>query len=309
MLRGFFAALVLCVIVAPVQAQKAPFDVQALLKLARVGEPALSPDGKMVAFTVQSIDLAKNARPKHIWVVPVEGGTPRQITHEGTRNERPQWSPDSKKIAFISDRSGSAQIWTVDPDGQNAVQLTNLSTEAGGLMYSPDGKKILFTSDVFPDCADDDCNRKRLDAERNNPVKARMYTSLLYRHWNEWQTSRRRHLLVIPASGGPAKDLTPGTRDVPPFSLGGPDDYAISPDGAEVCYVMNPDPELATSTNSELHVVPIDGGEAKKITVNPAADNSPKYSPDGKWIAYRMQTRAGYESDRWRLAVMDRTTG
>lgn len=309
MLRGFFAALALCLIAAPVQAQKAPFDVQALLKLARVGEPALSPDGKLVAFTVHSIDLAKNARPKHIWVVPVEGGAPRQITHEGTRNERPQWSPDSKKIAFISDRSGSAQIWTMDPDGQNAVQLTNLSTEASGLMYSPDGKKILFTSDVYPDCADDDCNRKRLEAEKNNPVKARVYTSLLYRHWNEWQTPRRRHLLVIPASGGPAKDLTPGTRDVPPFSLGGPDDYAISPDGTEVCYVMNPDPELATSTNSELYVVPIDGGEAKKITVNPAADNSPKYSPDGKWIAYRMQTRAGYESDRWRLAVMDRTTG
>src|SRR5206468_6838794 len=87
------------------------------------------------------------------------------------------------------------------------------------------------------------------------------------------------------------------------------DDYAISPDGAEVCYVSNPDEVLETSTNSELYVVPIAGGPAVKITINPATDNSPQYSPDGKYIAYRAQFRAGYESDRWRLLLLERATG
>ena len=96
---------------------------------------------------------------------------------------------------------------------------------------------------------------------------------------------------------------------MPPFSLGGSDDYAISPDGKEVCYVSNPDDVPAASTNSELYVVPITGGASVKITINPGADNSPQYSPDGKYIGYRAQFRAGYESDRWRLLLLERATG
>ena len=114
---------------------------------------------------------------------------------------------------------------------------------------------------------------------------------------------------MIPVSGGAAKDLTPGNRDVPPFSLGGPDDYAISPDGTEVCYAMNADDVPAMSTNTDLYVVPIAVGAPKKITINPAADNSPQYSPDGKYLAYRAQSRPGYESDRWRLMMLERATG
>jgi hypothetical protein len=140
-------------------------------------------------------------------------------------------------------------------------------------------------------------------------VKARSYTTLLYRHWTEWQTKRRSHLMVVDVAGGPVKDLTPGDRDVPPFSLGGPDDYAISADSKEVCYSMNADPVPATSTNSDLFVVPIIGGDPPRSPVNPGADASPQYSPDGKWLAYRSQARAGYESDRWRLAVLERATG
>ena len=294
---------------ASLAAQKQPFDVQALLKIARIQEPQLSPDGKTVAFTVQTVDLAQNTKPKQIYTVPVNGGSPRQITTQGIDNERPEWSPDSKQIAFISDRAGSAQVWIMNADGSNARQITNLSTEAGGVLFSPDGKKLVFTSNVFPDCPDDACNKSRLDAEKNSKVKARSYTTLLYRHWTEWQTKRRSHLLVVDVAGGPAKDLTPGDRDVPPFSLGGPDDYAISADSKEVCYSMNADPVPATSTNSDLFVVPIIGGESVKITSNPGADSSPQYSPDGKWLAYRSQARAGYESDRWRLVVLDRATG
>src|SRR5277367_6828253 len=245
-------ACVLILAAASLAAQKAPFDVQAMLKLARISEPQLSPDGKTIAFTVQSVDLDQNTKPKQIYLVPTDGGTPRQITSQGTDNERPQWSPDSKTIAFISNRGGSSQVWSMKADGSDARQITSLSTEASGVLFSPDGKKLLFLSQVYPDCSDDTCNRTRLDAEKNNKVKARSYTTLLFRHWTEWQTKRRSHLMVVDSSGVPVKDLTPGDRDVPPFSLGGPDDYAISADSKEVCYSMNADPVQATSTNMDL---------------------------------------------------------
>ena len=293
---------------APVLAQGS-FDVNALLKLARVSDPQVSPDGRLVAFTVQTVDLAANRKPTQIYVVPVSGGEPVRITNSGSLNERPRWSPDSRQIAFISDRGGSAQVWLMDPDGNNARQVTSLATEAGGVLFSPDGKNLVFTSDVFPDCPDEACNKQKLDAQKNSKVQAHVYTSLLYRHWTKWQSEQRSHLLVAPVSGGAWKDLTPGDRDVPPFSLGGADDYAISPDGSEVCFVKGSDPDPAVSTNSDLYVVPIAGGEAKKITGNPGADNSPAYSRDGKYLAWRSQLRPGYESDRWRLMVLERATG
>lgn len=300
--------LILLLAASPAIAQKKPFDVQAMLRMTRLSEPQISPDGKLIAFTAQTIDLDKNTKPRHIYVVPVEGGEPRQITRDGTANDRPRWAPDSKSLFYVSNRGGSSQIWSMEPDGANAKQVTNLSTEASGVMVSPDGKFLLFTSDVYPDCADDACNQKRLEAEKNSKLKARVYTSLLYRHWTEFEGLRRRHLLLVPVEGGAAKDLSPGNRHVPPFSLGGPDDYAIAPDSKEVCFVMNPDADQALSTNSELFVVSIGETitEPKRITVNGGADNSPSYSPDGRFIGYRTQLRAGYESDRWRLAVLAR---
>jgi len=290
-------------------AQKRPFDADALMELKRIGDPQLSPDGRQVAFTVQTIDVPGNRKPKQIWVVETSGGAPRQITQDGN-NERARWAPDGRRLAFVSDRGGSSQLWLMDPDGGNPKQVTTLSTEAGGVMFSPDGKNLLFTSDVFPACgADDACNKRNLDAAKSNKVQARIFTELLYRHWNTWQGARRSHLLVVPVSGGPAKDLTTGTRDVPPFSLGGPDDYDVSPDGKEVCFSMNADPVQATSTNSDLYVVSIAGGDPRRITATPGADLSPHYSPDGKYIGWRAQFRAGYESDRWRLMTLERSSG
>ena len=300
---ALFAATVLC-------AQKLPFDVQTMLELQRIGDPQISPDGRMVAFTATTVDVPGNRKVTEIWLVPVVGGAARQITPGPDDNDRPRWSPDSKHIAFISARGGSPQIWMMDADGSNPKQITNLATEAGGVMFAPDGKHLVFTSDVYPQCsADDACNKQALDAEKNSKVKARIYTALLYRHWDHWEGARRSHLLAIAATGGPAIDLTPGDRDVPPFSLGGGDDYAISPDGNEVCYSMNADPVPAISTNTDLFVVSIAGGPARKITSNPAADSGPRYSPDGKYLAWRAQVRPGYESDRWRLWVMERATG
>jgi dipeptidyl aminopeptidase/acylaminoacyl peptidase len=306
-MRRLLLLLAACAIAS---AQKKPFDVNALLELKRIGDPQISPDGKLVAFTVQTVDVEANKKPVQVWVVPLEGGTPRQITQDGEANQRPRWSPDSKRIAYLSDRGGSSQIWMMDPDGANARQLTNLSTEADGHIFSPDGKNLVFTSAVYPECAADDaCNRKILDAEKTSKVKARIYTELLYRHWTGWQGKRRSHLMLIPAGGGTVRDLTPGIRDVPPFSLGGSDDYDISPNGQEVCYSMNADPMQATSTDSDLYVVSMAGGPGVKITITMGADSTPRYSPDGKYIAWRAQQRAGYESDRWRLMTLERSNG
>jgi dipeptidyl aminopeptidase/acylaminoacyl peptidase len=310
MMRPLFLACAALAAISGLCAQKRPFDVETMLRVSRISEPALSPDGKLVAFTVQTIDLDKNTRPKQIYVVPLDGGIPRQLTHDGTNNERPRWSPDSKQLYFVSNRSGSAQIWTMDPDGGRTRQITRLSTEAGGIVVSPDGTKIVFQSNVYPDCgADDACNQKKLDADAKNPVKARVYTSLLYRHWTEWQTNRRSHLLVVDTDGTGVKDLTPGAHDAPPFSLGGPDGYAISPDSAELAFTINTDAQPATSTNSDIYTVPLAGGDAKKITISPGGDDAPAYSPDGKYLAFRSQQRAGYESDRFRLMALERATG
>src|ERR1041384_5985185 len=132
-------------------AQKQPFTVDTMMKLARISEPALSPDGGQVAFTVQTVDLDKNAKPQQIYVVPVQGGAPRQLTNagnDGTANQRPRCPPDSKSIYFVSNRGGKSQIWMMSADGSNARPVTKFAAEAEGILVSADGKKIVFVSSV-----------------------------------------------------------------------------------------------------------------------------------------------------------------
>lgn len=299
---------------------KAPFTVDAMLKLSRIDDPQVSPDGKNVAFVVQTIDVPANAKPSAVYSVPVDGGTPLRLTVPGNSNYRPRWSPDSKRILFLSDRKDGQQVWSMNADGSDQKQVTFLPAGADGEVVSPDGKLVLFTSEVYPECTtansvpgvtyDAACNRTNLDAESATKMKARVYTSLLYRHWTTYQGKRRQHLMVqIIDNANAVRDLTPGMLNVPPFSLGGPEPYVFSPDSTQITYVANTDPDLSVSTNSDLFTIPATGGEAKRITTNPGADEGPSYSPDGKYLAYRTQTRGGYESDQWRLAVLELQTG
>jgi len=315
-IRMMRALLCLALTAVALTAQKTPFDVEALLKLTRVADPQISPNGKTVAFSAVTVDLAANKKTSHLYTVPIGGGLPHEFGDPASSNNRPRWLPGGKQIGFVSSKNGDSQIWTANADGSNLQQLTHVSTEASGQIFSPDGKYVVFTSDVFPSCgADDDCNRKKLEEGKNAPTQARLITTLLYRHWTTWQGARRTHILVMPVVGGPARDLTPGDRDVPPFSLGGPEDYTISPDSQELVYAANTDEVPAVSTNSDLFAVPLApdpkgaAPQPVRITSNPAADSSPLFSPDGKYLAYRAQTRAGYESDRWRLMLLERKSG
>jgi dipeptidyl aminopeptidase/acylaminoacyl peptidase len=294
-------------------AAPAPFTAAEMMRLLRLSDPQVSPDGRQVLYTATQVDLAADARNNDLWVVPAAGGEPKRLTTDAKSDNRGRWSPDGTRIAFVSSREGTPQVYVMDAAGGEPRKVTALPTGAGGVLWI-DASTVLVTSDVFPECDaaggrfDEACQQKRLDAA-GKPSGARVYDELLYRHWDTWEDGRRSHLLVVPLAGGPVRDLTPGTRDVPPFSLGGPDDYAVSPDGREVAFVRNDDPVPAVSTNAELFVVPTAGGPARKVSGSAGYDGGPQYSPDGARIAFRAQARAGYESDRWRLLVYDRQTG
>ena len=291
------------------------FTFEDMMALKRVGEPVVSPDGKWVVFPAVDVNLEENTRKPYLWIVPAEGGEAHRLTTSQNTEDRPRFAPDGKRLIYTSNASGASQIWMADFDSvsgavtANAKQLTSLSTEADGGIWSPDGKNILFISQVYPECPDDACNKARDEELAKSKVKALIFNRLFYRHWSSYTHFKRTHLFVIPAEGGTPKDITPGDHDVPPFNLGGQDLYAISPDGREMAYTSNIDEVEATSTNNEIFVVPIGGGTARKISSSPGSDSTPLYSPDGKYLAYRSQSRAGYESDRFRLFLYDRQSG
>lgn len=294
---------------------KHPFTFKDMMALKRIGAPSVSPDGKWVLFTAMDVNLDENKRINHIWVVPIAGGDAKPLTSDPAGESGARWSPDGKKFLFVSAKGDSQQVWvaefnpaTEDLNG-SPTQITHISTEADGAMWSPDGKNIVFTSEVFPGCHDDLCNKSSEEAQAKSKVKAMIFTRLFYRHWNAYTHFKRNHLFVVPAEGGTAKDITPGDHDVPPFSLGGQDLYTVSPDGQEVAFTSNIDEVEATSTNNDVFVVPITGGQPKKLSTSPGGDSTPVYSPDGKWLAWRMQVRPGYESDRFRLVIYDRKAG
>jgi dipeptidyl aminopeptidase/acylaminoacyl peptidase len=282
------------------------FSIEDLLKVRRVGDPQVSPDGKRVALTIGDVNFDANKIVTHIYVVPLEGGNIKQLTTGDQSATSPRWSPDGKRIAYTT----GGQIWLMDSDGDNKNQVTKISTEAAAPVWSPDGQWFAFTSDVYPDCSDDDCNKKRDEQAEKSKVKAHITNRLLFRHWNEWRDVKRTHVFVVSSKGGTARELTPGDFDSPPYAAATGVDYAFSPDSRELAYLRNPDKVEAISTNSDIYVVPIIGGPAKNITArNRGYDAGPVYTRDGKYIVYRSQATAGFEADRWRLMVYNRTTG
>ncbi len=275
------------------------FTATEMMKLRRLADPAVSPDGHWVAYQATQVELPSGARNTDLYLVPVAGGEPRRLTSHPKSDSRPRFSPDGKRLGFLSNRDGSSQVHVLDLAGGEPVKGTSLPNGVDAFLWI-DAETVLATSEVWP---------AGQEPKEKPASSARVYDELLFRHWDTWEDGKRTHLFVASIGGEPARDLTPGDRDVPPFSLGGPDDYGVSPDGQEICFSRNDDKVLATSTNADLYVVPVRGGEPKRIAANPGYDGSCRYSPDGSLIAFRAQMRAGYESDRWRLLVYDRRSG
>jgi dipeptidyl aminopeptidase/acylaminoacyl peptidase len=233
MRRFFLAFFVLFTLALPAVAQtKHPFTFEDMMKLKRVGDPQVSPDGKWVIFSVVDVDLEANTKTPHIWIVPLENKAqgpstsqnaspsanhPAPVGMTGQREiiadqdgDRPRWAPDGKRFAFLSTKAGGSQVWIAQFDGAAASvtgvnQLTGISTEASGELWSPDGEHIVFTSDVYPECdgkpvEEEKCNANKLDEVNKSKVKAQVFTHLLYRHWNTYKEGKRTHIFVVPST-------------------------------------------------------------------------------------------------------------
>lgn len=278
------------------------------IRIKRVTDPQLSPDGKQIAFVINSMDLEANKGNTDIWLVSTTGGKPVCLVSSPGADFFPHWAPDGNAVAFISTRSGSAQVWIVPAASGEPKKLTDFPGGVSSFSWSRNGKSLLVASSVFPDCPDLESNRKKFEEQEKSKIKARIYDHLLFRHWNSWFDGTRSHLFLFPLEGGEPVDLTPGDYDAPPIALGGSLDYGLSPDEKEIAFVRNIDPELklGIGTNNDIFLTKPDGNDIEKLTTSPANDIDPRYSPDGKYLAYRAMSRPGFEADKLDLILYDR---
>jgi len=340
-------ALLFAASLAPAQTApaKRPMTFEDMMAMKRLGETAVSPDGKWLAYSVTSVNLDQNSKTTEWWlqaIAPSSGssGEPFKLAVAQPGDSGVQFSADNKRILFLSGRSGSQQVWLASFDSATGAtgnpynaapadgpfQLTHNTVAPDNAQWSPDGKFIVFTAAVYPDCPafteeaasegsqPDKCNADRDKALADSKVKAQIFTHLLYRHWNHFTGDKRSHLFSATVENPSPRtllwrDLTPNDpHDVPPFSLGGGGGFAISPDSKELAFTENPDEEQATSISAKIYTLDLTNPAAKPVAVsNSAGGNfSPAYSPDGKYLAWRSEARAGYEADKFRLMVYDR---
>src|SRR5438132_5376705 len=202
---------------------KHPFTFEDMMKLKRLDEPVPSTDGKWVVFPAEDVDLEANTKISHLWIVPATGSESKRLNETPNHEERPRLSPDGKRLIWTSKATDPTQIWMCDFDSNAGTlagkphQATNISTGADGAIWSPDGKNIVFVSAVYPDCADDVCNKQRDEELKKSKVKAKIFTRLFYRHWNTYTEFKRNHLFVVSTDANRSTDiLSVGTAGVSP---------------------------------------------------------------------------------------------
>jgi dipeptidyl aminopeptidase/acylaminoacyl peptidase len=279
-----------------------------MLAMERVADPIVSPDGKLVAFTVSTPDVEANKTMRDLWIARTDGTGVRRLTSHPASDSDARFAPDGKSLYFLSTRGGSSQVYRIAVDGGEATAVTNLPVDVGAVLPFPDGKRLLLALDVYPGAATLDESAKREQAASSSKEKVRAYDQLPVRHWDTWDEGKRTHLFVWSGKGEPV-DLMKGLPyDAPTKPFGDLKEVTISKDGATVVFTSKMvGREDAWSTNLDLWSVPADGSQKPRSLTqdNVATDTSPVFSHDGSKVAFLAMTRAGFESDRYRVVVLD----
>jgi dipeptidyl aminopeptidase/acylaminoacyl peptidase len=302
----------MCCIAALPAAPAHPFNVRDLLAMERLSDPRVSPDGARVAFSVSVPDVAKNRSTQDLYLAATDGAWSRRLTSGGAGQAR--WSRDGRTLFFISSRAGSAQVFSLSLDGGEPQQVTRLPLDVDALELAPDGKHLLLAMAVYPGKTVE-ATRALQEAKEKEKATGQLYDHLFVRHWDTWNDGTRNHVFTYDLASGQALDLMPAMdADCPTKPYGGSEDFAVSPDGRTLVFSakdMGKERSAeAWSTNFDLFAVPMDGSAApRRLTTNPAWDAQPRFSPDGRTLAYLAMSRPGYEADRFDLVLRDWATG
>ena len=287
---------------------------EALWAMGRVGSSSVSPDGKQIAYTVSYYSVKENKSHTVIYVMNADGTNNLLLTHTADSEVEPTWIKGGSKIAFLTAASGSMQIWEMNPDGSERKQLSSYEGGIEGFKFSPDESKVLFisqvkygqrTSDIYPDL---------------DKASGKVINDLMYKHWDEW-VENIPHPFVASFDGNQVGTATDILKDEPYESpmkpFGGIEQLAWSNDSKQIAYTCRKKTglEYSVSTDSDIYLYNTETGETRNLCKEDATDKNlgydtnPKFSPDGKSIAWQSMERDGYESDRNRLCVMDLKSG
>ncbi|MBX7115478.1 MAG: S9 family peptidase [Myxococcaceae bacterium] len=290
-----------------------PYTVKDQVTLRRLASLDVSADGKQVALVVRETDLEANRGRMDIWLVNSDGTGLKQLTTHPENDSDVRFAPDGKSVYFLSARSGTQQVYRLSLEGGEPVAVTQSPLDIGSFILSRDGKQLAFSADVFVGCDGLECTQKKLEEQAKNKATGKLYTELLYRHWDTWKDGRRSHLFVMSLPGGTPKDVMKKMNaDAPTKPFGGTEEYTFSPDGKQLVFTARDvGREEAWSTDKDVFSTPVDGSAApKKLNApNKGTDTGPVFSPDGKTLAYLSMARAGFEADRQRVMLRNMADG
>jgi len=292
-------------------AQAEPLTPNAIWAMTRLGDPALSPDGKSAVFAATTYDVPADKANGDLWLQPVAGGPARRLTTDPARESEPTFSPDGKTLAFVAkrDSDAAAQIYLLPVDGGEATRLTEVPTGVSKIQWMPDGKGVAFVSAIWADLADWDAQAKRLKERETSKVSAKVWTKSPVTDWDVYTNDRQFHVFIAPTDGSAVRAVTRSSGIAAHVRVQGGDPFDIAPDGKQFAVVANSD-QTGVRANQDIYLVPAEGGAAKNLTPgNPASDFDPLFSPDGKRLAFLQQRTFGFYADTARLMMVDRASG
>lgn len=315
-------ALVPFALAAPAAAR--PMTADDLATLARIAEPAVSPDGHWVVYQQSDTDPQSYARSTGLWLVGTgaNAAPPTRIADLTEANETtPTWNHDGSRLYFLSGKSGKDQLWFVDVAAGGVagtpIQASDTLAEVAGYRLSPAGNAALMWGDIADGCATFGCEGNG-DTSVQGPGSGRVYDQQFVRHWDAWETPgvhSRAFTFALGAdgriAGTPVAIGGELVGDTPSKPFGGADELAFSADGRTVYFTLRiADRNEPRSTNLDIYAAPTAGGPATNLTAsNSATDTLPTPSPDGRTLAYVAMARAGYEADRQVIMLRDLRSG
>ncbi|MCM1377301.1 MAG: S9 family peptidase [Clostridium sp.] len=283
---------------------------EVLEAFGRIGEFTLSPDGKTIAFTLTYEDIEENKGNSEIYTMNADGSEMKRLTTTAGSESSLQWIDNGERIAFLAKdkESGKPQVFSMKADGGDRICLSSMENGVESFRFSPDGKRVVMSAAIKP------FNQDTTVFEGLPKTTGRVVNDLMYKHWDEWVT-QIPHPFVANFDGKKISDAKDIMKDEPyecpmrPF--GGAESFAWSPDSKQLIYVSRKEvgKDYAFSTNSNLYLYDLASGKTVNLTEeNPGYDTAPKFSPDGKSIAWLSMATPKYEADKNRLMVMDMAT-